>query len=162
MTLGNDNTESLKRREDSRDLVRFSLFHSQAWIAWYHYRASWLQVAPEFSIRIMDETYQKQNDIIQEIQDRMVAYFTKRQGPLAQNGISGKSSPSFPSTLLLLTRIMHQHLNSSNHCLSWLTRLLPLGLMNPGRLTWSWLFCISNKVDMGQNSSSNSADTSWK
>ena len=38
----------------------------------------------------MDETYREQNVIIQEIQDKMVAYFKQRPAKLAQDGISGK------------------------------------------------------------------------
>ena len=49
-----------------------------------------VKVSPEFSIRLMDETYSEQNAIIQEIQDKMVAYFKQRPAKLAQDGISGK------------------------------------------------------------------------
>ena len=37
----------------------------------------------------MDETFQKENDTIQEIQEKMVQYFLGRSGKLAQDGISG-------------------------------------------------------------------------
>ena len=48
-----------------------------------------MQVSPEFSIRLLDETYQKENDTIQQIQDHMVEYFRGREGPLAKDGITG-------------------------------------------------------------------------
>lgn len=48
-----------------------------------------MQVTPEFSVRLMDESFQKENDTIQQIQDRMVQYFLGRSGKLAQDGISG-------------------------------------------------------------------------
>ena len=49
-----------------------------------------MQVTPEFSIRIRDESYEKENRIIEEIQDQMVIYFKTRSGKLAQDGIAGK------------------------------------------------------------------------
>ena len=41
-------------------------------------------------MRLMDESYGKENKIIQEIQDKMVDYFKKRPGKLAQEGIAGE------------------------------------------------------------------------
>ena len=37
----------------------------------------------------MDESFQKENNIIQQIQEKMVQYFLGRSGKLAQDGISG-------------------------------------------------------------------------
>lgn len=53
-----------------------------------------LQVTPEFSVRLLDEKYSKENATIQEIQGRMVDYFRAREGPLAQDGISGALLPA--------------------------------------------------------------------
>lgn len=53
-----------------------------------------MQVTPEFSVRLLDETFQKENDTIQDIQKEMVKYFLGRSGSLAQNGITGRSSQS--------------------------------------------------------------------
>ena len=50
------------------------------------------QVSPEFSIRLLDETYQEENDTIQQIQDHMVEYFRGREGALAKDGITGAIS----------------------------------------------------------------------
>lgn len=46
-----------------------------------------LQVAPDFSCRLLDESYAAQNDTISKIQDVMVEYFKRRPGPLAQSGL---------------------------------------------------------------------------
>lgn len=40
----------------------------------------------------MDESFQKENDTIQDIQGKMVQYFLGRRGKLAQDGISGRVS----------------------------------------------------------------------
>lgn len=45
------------------------------------------QVAPDFSCRLIDETYSKENSTIDRIQDVMVDYFKGRTGPLAKAGI---------------------------------------------------------------------------
>jgi len=52
-----------------------------------------VQVTPEFSVRLMDETFQKENDTIQDIQKEMVKYFLGRSGKLAQVGITGDPPP---------------------------------------------------------------------
>ncbi|CAK0782642.1 hypothetical protein CVIRNUC_005841 [Coccomyxa viridis] len=46
------------------------------------------KVTPEFSIRLMDESYAAENKTISKIQDVMVEYFRKRNGPMAKDGIS--------------------------------------------------------------------------
>ena len=46
------------------------------------------QVAPEFSCRLLDETYEESNREIARIQGVMVDYFKQRPGPLAKGGLS--------------------------------------------------------------------------
>ena len=46
-----------------------------------------MQVAPDFSCRLMDESYGKENETITRIQDVMVDYFKQRTGPLAKSGL---------------------------------------------------------------------------
>ena len=50
------------------------------------------QVTPEFSVRLMDESFHRENETIQQIQGKMVQYFQGRSGKLAQDGISGPDS----------------------------------------------------------------------
>ena len=45
------------------------------------------QVAPDFSCRLLDRTYSKENQTISAIQELMVDYFKQRTGPLATGGI---------------------------------------------------------------------------
>ncbi|BDA45526.1 hypothetical protein COCOBI_07-3130 [Coccomyxa sp. Obi] len=45
------------------------------------------KVSPEFSIRLQDQDYAAENATISKIQDVMVDYFQKREGPLAKAGI---------------------------------------------------------------------------
>ncbi|CAL8470879.1 g10421 [Coccomyxa elongata] len=45
------------------------------------------KVSPEFSIRLQDQDYAAENATISKIQDVMVDYFHKREGPLAKAGI---------------------------------------------------------------------------
>ena len=46
-----------------------------------------LQVSPEFSVRLMDETYSTDNETIARIQAIMVEYFKARNTPLARSGL---------------------------------------------------------------------------
>ncbi|KAL4420317.1 hypothetical protein ABPG77_010222 [Micractinium sp. CCAP 211/92] len=46
-----------------------------------------VQVQPEFSLRILDEAYAKENKTIRQIQSVMEAYFEQRQGRLAREGL---------------------------------------------------------------------------
>lgn len=46
-----------------------------------------MQVAPDFSIRLLDENFAKENATIDQIQGIMVDYFKQRPGPLAQSGL---------------------------------------------------------------------------
>ena len=45
------------------------------------------QVSPEFSVRLMDETYAKENETIQRIQAVMVEYFKQRDTRLSRAGL---------------------------------------------------------------------------
>ena len=47
-----------------------------------------MQVAPEFSLRLLDETYAADNDQISKIQDLMVDYFKTRTSDLARGGLN--------------------------------------------------------------------------
>ncbi|KAL4434437.1 hypothetical protein ABPG75_000878 [Micractinium tetrahymenae] len=46
-----------------------------------------VQVQPEFSLRILDETFATQNKTICQVQSVMEAYFAQRQGRLAREGL---------------------------------------------------------------------------
>jgi len=51
-----------------------------------------IKVIPDFSLRFVDETYQKANEKINEIQQVMVQWFSKRTGVFAKNGINALAS----------------------------------------------------------------------
>ena len=47
-----------------------------------------MQVAPDFSVRLLDESYTDENTQIGKIQDLMVDYFKTRTSNLAQGGLN--------------------------------------------------------------------------
>ena len=47
-----------------------------------------MQVAPEFSLRLLDESYAADNAQIGKIQDLMVDYFKTRTSDLARGGLN--------------------------------------------------------------------------
>ena len=88
-----------------------------------------MQVAPDFSVRLLDESYAADNTQISKIQDLMVDYFKTRTSDVSKGGWNALRHVSFDSCQILLATIFYaaisllvlhpaqQGIGGSNSCL---------------------------------------------